>query len=137
MASAPAPRASTSANGSFCAPSRTRPLEPTQIAPDFSTTGNKAAASPPVMGSLALPRETRFETTTRFTGSPPDGARVLTAIHQYGSQPTFQRNETKFGPGPGESGAFYRKNPIPHLICQQHCGFRDAVDAHFSRQQKK
>ena len=55
--------------GSFWAPSRTLPLEPTQIAPDFSTTGSKAAARPPVIGSLALPRDTRFETTTRFTGS--------------------------------------------------------------------
>jgi hypothetical protein len=54
------------------------------------------------MGSLALPRDTRFETTTRFTGSPPDGARVLTTIHQYGSLPTFQRNETKFGPSAAE-----------------------------------
>src|SRR6202020_3156296 len=79
-------------------PSRTRPLEPTQIAPDFSTTGNNAPASPPVMGSLALPRATRFETTTRFTGSPPDGSRVLTTIHQYGSRSPFQRNETKFRP---------------------------------------
>src|SRR6185437_16898447 len=105
----PAPSASISANGSFWNPSRTRPEEPTQIAPDFSTTGNNAAASPPVMGSLALPRATRFETTTRFTGSPPDGARVLTTIHQYGSSPTFQRNETKFGPGPGESRRFQRK----------------------------
>ena len=42
--------------------------------PDFSTTGSKAAARPPVMGSLALPRATRFETTTRFTGSPPDAS---------------------------------------------------------------
>ena len=31
------------------------------------TTGSNAAASPPVIGSLALPRATRFETTTRFT----------------------------------------------------------------------
>src|SRR6202049_1187567 len=98
MASAPAPSASISAKGCFCAPWRTRPLEPTQIAPDFSTTGNKAAASPPVMGSLALPRETRFETTTRFTGSPPVGStRVLTTIHQYGSPSPFQRIETKIG----------------------------------------
>ena len=42
--------------------------EPTQIAPEFSTTGSNAAASPPVMGSLGFPRATRFETTTRFTG---------------------------------------------------------------------
>src|ERR1700743_763465 len=96
MASAPAPRASTSANGSFCAPSRTRPLEPTQIAPDFSTTGNSAAASPPVMGSLALPRAARVDTTTRFTGPILMFLRVLTAIHQYGSLSPFQRNETKF-----------------------------------------
>src|SRR5258708_27453553 len=96
MASAPAPSASISAKGSFWAPSRTRPLEPTQIAPDFSTTGSKAAANPPVMGSLALPRATRFETTTRFTASPPD-ARKLTTIHQYGSPSPFQRNQTKFG----------------------------------------
>ena len=52
-------------------PSRTRPEEPTQIAPDFSTIGNNAAASPPVMGSLGFPRETRLETTTRFTGALP------------------------------------------------------------------
>jgi len=32
----------------------TRPLEPTQIAPDFSTTGSKAAAKPPVMGFTRL-----------------------------------------------------------------------------------
>src|ERR1700730_3976299 len=97
MASAPAPRASTSAKGSFWFPSRTLPLEPTQIAPDFSTTGSKAAASPPVMGSLALPRATRFETTTRFTGPLLLVTRELTSIHQYGSSSPFQRNETKFG----------------------------------------
>src|ERR1019366_6813485 len=51
---------------------RGRGQEPTQIAPDFSTTGSKAAASPPVMGSLGLLCATLFETTTRFTGSPPD-----------------------------------------------------------------
>ena len=66
-------------------PSRTRPLEPTQIAPEFSTTGSSAAASPPVMGSLALPRATRFETTTRFTGPLLLKSAVLTDIHQYGS----------------------------------------------------
>src|ERR1700722_19309590 len=99
MASAPAPSDSISANGSFWAPSRTLPLEPIQIAPDCSTTGNNAAASPPVMGSLALPRATRLETTTRFTGSPPEAARELTTIHQYGSRSPFQRNETKFGLG--------------------------------------
>src|ERR1700736_5129712 len=109
MAKAPEPSASISANGSFWAPSRTRPLEPTQIAPEFSTTGNNAAASPPVMGSLALPRATRFETTTRFTGSPPDGARVLTSIHQYGSGPTFQRNETKFGAEANGTRGFHRQ----------------------------
>ena len=38
---------------------------------DFSTIGNKAAASPPVMGSLGFPRETRLETTTRFKGPLP------------------------------------------------------------------
>src|SRR3954469_21008684 len=70
MASAPAPSASISANGSFCAPSRTRPLDPTQIAPDFSTTGNNAAAKPPVMGSLTVARDTRLEMTPRFTGCP-------------------------------------------------------------------
>src|SRR5471032_2243964 len=96
MASAPVPSASMSANGSFCAPSRTRPLEPTQIAPDFSTTGSNAAASPPVMGSLALPRATRFETTTRLTGSLLMSNRGLTAVHQYGSSSPFQPNDTKF-----------------------------------------
>src|SRR5580700_9881277 len=109
IASAPAPSASISAKGSFCAPSRTRPLEPTQIAPDFSTTGNKAAASPPVMGSLALPRATRFETTTRFTGSLLMLARVLTAIHQYGSPSPFQRNETKFRPLQNGTRAYLAK----------------------------
>src|SRR6059058_1956533 len=69
MASAPSPSDSISANGPLLLASRTLPLEPTQIAPEFSTTGNKAAARPPVMGSLALARATRFETTTRFTGS--------------------------------------------------------------------
>jgi hypothetical protein len=38
------------------------------------------------MGSLGLPRATRFETTTKFTGRPllfiPPR---LTAVHQYGS----------------------------------------------------
>src|SRR5258706_2740912 len=99
MASAPAPSASISANGSFWAPSRTRPLEPTQIAPDFSTTGNKAAASRLVMGSLAVPRATRFETTTRFTGPVPPELTLahLTDIHQDGSRSPFQRNGTKFG----------------------------------------
>src|ERR1700726_72622 len=97
MASAPAPNASISANGSFWVPSRTRPLEPTQIAPEFSTTGSKAAARPPVMGSLTVPRATRLETTTRFTGDPLlISTRELTAIHQYGSQSSFQRNETRF-----------------------------------------
>src|SRR4051795_3951905 len=71
MASAPSPSDSISANGPLCVASRTLPLDPTQIAPEFSTTGNKAAARPPVMGSLALARATRFETTTRFTGSFP------------------------------------------------------------------
>src|SRR3954470_18256797 len=68
MASAPSPRDSISAKGPLLVASRTRPLEPTQIAPEFSTTGNNAAARPPVMGSLAVARATRFETTTRFTG---------------------------------------------------------------------
>jgi hypothetical protein len=50
------------------------------------------------MGSLGLPRATRFETTTKFTGRsllfiPPR----LTAVHQYGSGPPFLRNETKIG----------------------------------------
>jgi hypothetical protein len=76
---------------------------------DFGTTGNSAAARPPVMGSLALPRATRFETTTRFTGSSPDSARVLTAIHQYGSWSPFQRNETKFGPRRGGTRPFRRE----------------------------
>jgi hypothetical protein len=67
------------------------------------------------MGSLALPRDTRFETTTRFTGSPPDGARVLTTIHQYGSQPTFQRNETKFGPVATELDGSSAKNQLASL----------------------
>src|SRR6202035_5872175 len=110
MARAPAPSASISANGSFWAPSRTRPLEPTQIAPDFSTTGSNAAASPPVMGSLALPRATRFETTTSFTGSPPDVSRKLTAIHQYGSWSPFQRNETKFRRRHNGTQGFHRRN---------------------------
>src|SRR5215216_3227974 len=95
-ATAPTPKDSISANGSFWLPSRTRPDEPTQIAPVFSTTGNKAAANPPVMGSLGLPRATRFETTTRFTGPLLLGHR-LTTIHQYGSSPTFPPIETKFG----------------------------------------
>src|SRR6185437_14044566 len=85
MASAPAPSASISASGSFCSPSRTRPDEPTQIAPEFSTTGSKAAASPPVIGSLVLARATRLETTTRFTRLPLLIVRHLTAVHQYGS----------------------------------------------------
>src|SRR5437868_14110190 len=85
MASAPSPSDSISANEPFCVASRTLPLEPTQIAPEFSTTGNKAAAKPPVMGSLALARATRFETTTRFTGPFPGSHSVLyTAVHQYG-----------------------------------------------------
>src|SRR3954469_21897501 len=110
MASAPVPSASISANGSFCAPSRKRPLEPTQIAPDFSTTGNKAAASPPVMGSFGLPRATRFETTTRFTQVPSCCCtRELTTIHQYGSSPTFQRIETKFGLKPAKLTRFHEK----------------------------
>src|SRR5215472_16415845 len=82
MASAPAPSASISASGSFWNPSRTRPDEPTQIAPDFSTTGSSAAARPPVIGSFALPRATRLETTTRFTAL---SSGHLTAVHQYGS----------------------------------------------------
>src|SRR4051812_43770558 len=72
MASAPSPSDSISANGPLCVASRTLPLEPTQIAPECSTTGNSAAARPPVMGSLAFARATRFETTTRFTGPFPD-----------------------------------------------------------------
>src|SRR4051794_33886098 len=74
MASAPSPRDSISANGPLWVASRTRPLEPTQIAPEFSTTGNNAAARPPVMGSLAVARATRFETTTRFTGFLPENS---------------------------------------------------------------
>ena len=42
----------------------------TGLTTDFSTIGSKAAAKPPVTGSLAFPRETRFETTTRLTGFP-------------------------------------------------------------------
>src|ERR1700692_1313082 len=119
MASAPAPSAWISANGSFWVPSRTRPLEPTQIAPDFSTTGNKAAASPPVMGSLALPRETRFETTTRFTGSPPVGStRVVTTIHQYGSPSPFQRIETKIGLRRAELTGTHEKENFARNITQ-------------------
>src|SRR6202035_621075 len=54
------------------------------------------------MGSLALPRATRFETTTRFTGPAPDDTPAhLTVVHQYGSRPRFQRNETEFGPSRG------------------------------------
>ena len=64
----------------------------------------------PGHGFVGLPRATRFETTTRFTGSPPDGARVLTTIHQYGSSPPFQRNETKFGPREMEPGCSSAKN---------------------------
>src|SRR5437868_14792589 len=102
MASAPSPSDSISANEPFCVASRTLPLEPTQIAPDFSTTGSKAAARPPVMGSLTLPRATRFETTTRFTGAPLCTPLVrLTNVHQYGSARTFQQNETKFRPRHG------------------------------------
>src|ERR1700712_4023346 len=87
MASAPAPSASISANGSFCAPSLTRPLEPTQIAPDFSTIGSNAAARPPVTGSFGFPRVTRFETTTRFTIAPLYVCPAeLTAVHHYGSR---------------------------------------------------
>src|ERR1700682_5577430 len=108
MARAPAPSAAMSANGSFCAPSRTRPLEPTQIAPDFSTTGNNAAARPPVMGSLAFPRATRFETTTRFTG-PLLLVLALTTIHQYGSASPFQRIETKFGLRRGGTRSMHQK----------------------------
>jgi hypothetical protein len=61
------------------------------------------------MGSLALPRATRFETTTRFTGSLLNVARLLTTIHQYGSSSPFQRNETKFGPRRGGTRPFRRE----------------------------
>src|SRR5207237_878111 len=50
------------------------------------------------MGSLGLPRATRFETTTKFTGRPllfiPA---CLTGVHQYGSCSSFQPIETKIG----------------------------------------
>src|SRR3954454_1563231 len=72
MAKAPSPGDMVSANGPLFVASRTVPLEPTQIAREFTTPGNSAAARPPVMGSLALARATRFETTTRFTGPFPD-----------------------------------------------------------------
>src|SRR5580704_10541564 len=119
MASAPAPNASISANGSFCAPSRTRPLEPTQIAPDCSTTGSNAAANPPVMGSLALPRLTRFETTTRLTVSSRYSTRVLTAIHQYGSRSPFQRNQTKVGHHKVGTRPIQGNNGVRGLACRR------------------
>jgi hypothetical protein len=76
----------------------TLPLEPTQIAPDFSTIGSNAAANPPVMGSLAFARATRFETTTRSTLSPSGFATAkITNVHQYGSSPSLEPNEVKIG----------------------------------------
>src|SRR6202790_1709720 len=117
MARAPAPSASISAKGSFWAPSRTRPLEPTQIAADFTTTGSSAAASPPVMGSLTLPRVTRFETTTRFTGSPPEvPPACLTTIHQYGSSSPFQRNSTKFRQIVGKKTSAHTSEQVKCLL---------------------
>src|SRR5512142_42824 len=68
------------------------------MAPECSTTGSNAAARPPVMGSLGLPRATRFETTTKFTGRPllfiPPR---LTAVHQYGSCHHFYEMKPKSG----------------------------------------
>jgi hypothetical protein len=56
------------------------------------------------MGSLGLPRETRFETTTKFTGRPllfiPPH---LTAVHQYGSCHHFSGLKPKSGERVGTS----------------------------------
>ena len=68
----------------------------------FLDNRQQRGCSPPVMGSLGLPRATRFETTTRFTGPLLLSTRSLTTIHQYGSWPSFQRIETKFGLERGE-----------------------------------
>jgi hypothetical protein len=50
------------------------------------------------MGSLGLPRATRFETTIKFTGRPflfiPP---YLTAVHQYGSCHHFYEMKPKSG----------------------------------------
>src|SRR5579864_6435578 len=80
------------------------------MAPECSTTGSNAAARPPVMGSLGLPRATRFETTTNFTGRPllfiPPR---LTAVHQDGSCHHFYEMKPKSGARVGTS--FLRRNP--------------------------
>jgi hypothetical protein len=56
------------------------------------------------MGSLGLPRATRFETTTKFTGRPllfiPPR---LTAVHQYGSCHHFYEMKPKSGMRVGTS----------------------------------
>jgi hypothetical protein len=50
------------------------------------------------MGSFALARATRFETTTRSTVLSPNFATAKTTnVHQYGSSPFFERNEVKIG----------------------------------------
>jgi hypothetical protein len=62
------------------------------------------------MGSLGLPRATRFETTTKFTGRPllfiPP---CLTDVHQYGSCHHFFGLKPKSGARVGTG--FPRGNP--------------------------
>jgi hypothetical protein len=64
------------------------------------------------MGSLALPRDTRFETTTRFKRLLLKWLACLTGIHQYGSSSPFQRNETKFGLRRGGTRPFLRETSL-------------------------
>src|SRR5215475_11788620 len=88
---APAPSASISAKDSFCEASRSRPLDPTQIAPQLSTAGSSALASPPAMGSSARAFATLFDTTTRLMTLVSDAA-LTTFSPDYGSWFLWRRN---------------------------------------------
>jgi hypothetical protein len=92
VASAPVPSGSICANESRV-PSLGCPLEPTQIAPEFRTIGNSAAASPPATGSSAWTRATRLETTTTLTGTPPHFGVWVTAAERLCSAFVMQCSE--------------------------------------------
>src|ERR1043166_8314518 len=85
VATAPVPSASTLAKDSLSAGSVKRPLEPSQIAPEVLTAGNRAAANPPSMGSSPFGHATRLETMTSLICDLPVQARVVTFHGRLGS----------------------------------------------------
>jgi hypothetical protein len=76
------------------------------------------------MGSLGLPRATRFETTTKFTGRPllfiPPH---LTAVHQYGSCHHFFGLKPKSG---GRVGTSFPQGEPGDFIQQRQLSGGDA-----------